>query len=1216
MSEAHQHEAYIEELIAYLRCLTPEQVSPLSVPALPPENPYAPVFTEVGRAQQAMNEYAAEKRLTTAVVAKINALMGHLADPNVHEMAREQFLEIITQAAGYRYALLAEQDGPPHADQMRLTAVYGSTTIRQRLHRVLGQPLKGYRFTNRLEDALQTPAVEVVHHISDMHSVIPRPMGTAVGKFLNLDEIVIIRQTSGDKYLGAVTFFSTQEGQPNQSLLISLCNNYLVYALRLLQEQESLHRLYKSYTLRLEKEVSKRTAALETSLKQARAAERRRQEAEERTRELNVALRQERDTLEARVIERTQEIQSLARFPEEHPSPVLRVDEHGRVLYRNPASHTLDNLFHALAEPGYIPPDWQKVLTRILEEQTSFELDYQFEGQILWCKFSPVPQERYVNIYSQDITERTRAEQALRASEERLSLIVDNALDAVITMDAHGRIASWNKQAELTFGWSHRAVIGRQLSEVIVPPQHREAHEKGLRRFLQTGQPGKMLNRRTETTAVDQTGHEFPIEIAITAVDLEGTTMFNAFVRDIASRIQASSELKRAKEEAEAAAQAKSLFLANMSHEIRTPLNAIVGLSDLLLDSDLNPQQQEHLYMVRRSGDALLSIINDILDFSKIDAGKMELEQSDFYLRSVLEDATGILRQKAQMKGLELSYKIDPLVPNRLVGDMTRLRQVLVNLINNGLKFTETGEVTVLVTAVAEKEGETNLSPNQIELHFRVTDTGIGIPPDRLDRLFQSFSQVDASTTRRFGGTGLGLAISKRLVELMDGTIWVESEVRRGSTFHFKVLLGIALKPDTALLSQVWTKLDFAHIFMVTTHQNTYEFLAKYAEAWQMSFFHARTLVGAERQLQMQDKLPTAVIIDLDGLADDPYELTLALRQRLPGIPLISLSKQQATLTPALRVLYDGHVYKPLHPSRLYNMLAALTADEETLRAAKAGRTAVHNITNETEMGIEHPLRILIAEDNPINQQVALSMLKRLGYKADVANNGLEALQRLHAQSYDVVLMDVQMPHMDGVTTTQRIRAEFSSDEQPWIVAMTANALKGDRETYLASGMNDYISKPVRLVELAQLLGDAPVLASAVDKTSANADDRNRDGSGDGADVAPVDVDAFFKMLGVEDWPLLIDILPAFAKEARNQIAYMYTAVDKQDPDLLERASHMLKGSAASVGAVTFAQMSAQINKTARQGLLPEDTAVLTALEQELTRIEQQSDQLQQTHGE
>lgn len=1115
MSERYDHEAYIEEVVAYLRCLTPEQVSPLTAPTFPSEHPYAAVFAEVGRAQEAMNAYAAEKQQTTAVAAKINALMGHLADPNVHEMAREQFLEIITQAAGYRYALLAEQEGEPNGDKMRITAVYGPSSIRQRLHRVLGQPLKGYRFPNDLSQALQTPPVEVVHHISDMHAPIPRPMGTAVGKFLKLDEIVVIRQMSGDKYLGAVTFISTTEDQPNQSLLISLCNNYLVYALRLLHEQESLTKLYKSYTSRLENEVSKRTAALEASLKQARAAERRRQEAEERTRQLNVALRQERDRLEARVIERTREIQY---------------------------------------------------------------------------------------------------------SEERLSLIVDNALDAVITMDAQGVITGWNKQAELTFGWPTTAVLGRTLSELIVPPQHRQAHDAGLQRFLATGQPGNMLNRRTETTAVAQDGHEFPIEIAITALNLEGTTLFNAFVRDITSRIQASTELERAKEEAEAAAQAKSLFLANMSHEIRTPLNAIVGLSDLLLDGELDPQQQEHLYMVRRSGDALLSIINDILDFSKIDAGKMELEQSDFYLRSVLEDATGILRQKARDKGLTIGYDVDPLIPNRLVGDMTRLRQVLVNLVSNGLKFTEKGEVLVSVTAVssAQTEAQTNeaiqdsdtLAP--IKLHFRVTDTGIGIPPDRLDRLFQSFSQVDASTTRRFGGTGLGLAISKRLVELMDGQMWVESEEGHGSTFHFTVWLGVARKPDTTLLTRTWQKLDYAHILIITTHQTSYDFLANYAEAWQMSFSHARTLDGIERQLAEQTgKEITAVIVDLDGVVDDAYQLTLALRQRLPGIPLISLSKEQATLTPDLRVLYDGHVYKPLQPSRLYNMLAALTADEETLQAMKAGRAIPP--ANEAEMAVENPLRILIAEDNQVNQKVALAMLKRLGYTADVANNGLEALERLHAQLYDVVLMDVQMPHLDGVDTTRRIRAELPSDRQPWIIAMTANALKGDREHYLAQGMNEYLSKPVRLNELAQLLGEVQILTSEAEHEGdvRPALDKERDEPL----ASPVDLEAFFQMLGVEDWELLLDILPAFAKEAWNQLRQMRTAVAEQNLDQLERASHMVKGSAASVGAVPFAKMAARINKQARLGVLPEDTAVIEQLEAELTRIEQQTAQLIHAHG-
>ncbi len=375
-----------------------------------------------------------------------------------------------------------------------------------------------------------------------------------------------------------------------------------------------------------------------------------------------------------------------------------------------------------------------------------------------------------------------QAEQTLRESEERTRLTLDAALDAVVTMSEDGPITGWNVMAEKTFGWASSEAIGRRLSDTIIPLQYREKHENGVRHFLATGK-GPVLNRRIEITAVHSDGHEFPVELAITPLKLRGSWIFSAFVRDITERKQIESMMQQAKEAAEAASRAKSEFLANMSHEIRTPKNGIIGLTDLLLDTQLTTEQRDDLTMVHASANSLLVVINDILDFSKIETGQLEFDSIEFDLRDRLREMVGAFDVGAARKGLTLICDVESDVPPTIVGDAARLRQIVVNLLGNAIKFTERGQV-VLRVAKERDEAQT------ISLHFSVRDSGIGIPLDKQQLIFEAFVQADGSTTRKYGGTGLGLSISARLVEMMGGRIWVESDVGQGSTFHFTATFG------------------------------------------------------------------------------------------------------------------------------------------------------------------------------------------------------------------------------------------------------------------------------------------------------------------------------------------------------------------------------------------------------------------------------------------
>ncbi len=731
-----------------------------------------------------------------------------------------------------------------------------------------------------------------------------------------------------------------------------------------------------------------------------------------------------------------------------------------------------------------------------------------------------------------DITARKQAEAEL---EQFFSV----ALDLLCIADEQGYFRRLNPAWQTTLGYSLQELQSRPFLE-CVHPEDVPATLAAMEKLIDQGRLDGFVNRYRAQDG----GYRF-IEWR---ASLAGSVVYAAG-RDITLAKQAQEQMRAAMEAAEAANRAKSEFLATISHEIRTPINAIMGMASLLLDTSLDAQQRDWVQTIRYGSEVLLSLINDILDFSKIESQKLELEETPFSLPQLMEELLDLMAAQAQSKDLELVAWVDPALPATLVGDPNRLRQILANLLSNAIKFTPQGEVVVTVEA-QERDPQAQVQ----WVGFQVQDTGIGIPPEKQDRLFKPFSQVDSSISRQYGGTGLGLAISQRLCQLMGGTIWVQSQPGQGSTFGFRIPLRI---PDAASLATPTPDPTLAgqRVLLVEDNASQRQLLGRLLQAWGLSVTACSTVAEAQAMAKAQTfdlALVDTTLPDGEGLA-----LAKALQQEQPPLRLVLLVDRSAALASAGSFPALG---KPVKASQLRTLLGPEKGEPMTLPSSSESEA------QKVPLASRHPLRILVAEDNPVNQKVIRLMLERLGYRPDIVANGLEALQALQLRAYDLVLMDLHMPELDGLAATRRIRSEFPPDRQPRILALTADAFLESRAAAEAAGVDGYLTKPLQPAVLERALQEA-----ALDSVR----DPKPEPALDAAALASLQ-----SMLGSpEDWQ---EMVQTYRQDSQALLGSLRQALESRDAQTVAQLAHRLKGSSSTLGAKSLAQSCQALEKLVR----------------------------------
>jgi two-component system sensor histidine kinase/response regulator len=781
--------------------------------------------------------------------------------------------------------------------------------------------------------------------------------------------------------------------------------------------------------------------------------------------------------------------------------------------------------------------------------------------------------------------------EALESSEERYRRIISSAFDAFIGIDSDGTVMDWNDQAAQTFGWTVDQAIGKPVGQLL---QFNGAGESGSANFAELAASGDTrLHGRLEVTAQHKTGMLFPAEVAVSEITVGEKRMFAAFVHDVTERKLAERSMEEARTTAEAASQAKSEFLANMSHEIRTPLNGVIGMTDLALETELSREQREYMTTVKFSADSLLTVINDILDFSKIEAGRVDLETIRFDLRECIETTLKTLALRADEKGLELLCDIGLDVPEVVLGDPSRLRQIVVNLIGNAIKFTSTGEVSLRVTMAEASEG-------MDQLHFMVSDTGIGIAPEKLDSIFDSFSQADTSTTRQYGGTGLGLTISKRLADLMGGRIWCASTLGTGSQFNFVVPLPPAQPealpaPSSSTPAQL---LQGVKVLIVDDNKTNRRILEGLLRLWGMNTSSAAEGEVALRMLmEAEDEgHPYRLLLsDMHMPKMDGFMVVQEMRNgtglSLPTVMMLSSGGHHGDASRCQQLGIAAYLLKPVRRDELQEAIARALG---MLPTATKDNTMITKSTLLAGRPADQFLNILLAEDNEVNQKLAMRMLQKRGHRVVLAVNGREAVEATERGHYDLVLMDVQMPEMDGIQATLTIRArEVGTGHHLPIVAMTALVMKGDRERCLAADMDGYLSKPIRPQELDATLELYTAKKGETARMNANAAQD---------DDSVVDVPDLLERID-GDLEFVAELAQTFELDYPDKMKAVHAAVARGDGEGLRQTAHGLKGALANLAAIHAADLAAQLEQAGNENNMTHVPVLIQQLEKELPRV-------------
>jgi len=780
---------------------------------------------------------------------------------------------------------------------------------------------------------------------------------------------------------------------------------------------------------------------------------------------------------------------------------------------------------------------------------------------------------------------------------EKIHPILDSAFDAVIMMNPGGSIRAWNLRAEELFGWTRREALGQDMASLIVPEELKASFAAGFERYMKSGEKS-ILNRRVELQGKRKNGELFPIELSVREPDDDADPIFIGFIRDLtesnAARdaIQRSqNELLTAKQRAETSEQktldamrVRGEFLANVSHELRTPMNAIIGMAQLALAEELSDEVRGYIETAHQSAHSLLTLLNDILDFSKIESGKFTIDREPFRLRDMIDETLKTLSNTAFEKGLELVCEVDPDAPNELFGDPTRLRQVLTNLLSNAVKFTDRGEVLLQVAVIR------NLS-REVRLEFSVSDTGMGISDDDQHLILQPFTQADTSSTRKYSGTGLGLAICNELVRLMGGRMVVESVLGSGSKFSFQLTLDREVENDASPQGAIpMEELKKMRVLIVDDNQTNRRILKKTFENWSMEPEVAADGVQAvgmiNKAVKRGEPFPL-VIVDALMPSIDGYDLSQKINETLgeqtPVILMASSTDRQNFRDKEEAAGISAFLSKPVSQSDLLDaVLQAMNVN--ILETPPAESTIEHSSPFQN-------LRVLLAEDTPANQKVVMAVLKKRGHAVVVANNGREATELYKPDKFDVVLMDVQMPIMDGYQATAAIRKmEEDYEKSTPIIAMTAHAMKGDREKCLEAGMDSYISKPIEVAALIELVESVAI--SSIDKSHAPSSTSKPSTATESEIIGYKNT---MQRLGGSQ-ELFRDFIRFFKEDSPVLLEQIDAALKKPDAPIVERAAHSIKGLAANFDAHFAVETASEIERLAKDDSLDDAAKLLPEL--------------------